>query len=387
MIPDSIRLSRVTSTAEWHKFLDSASSNFIHTVRDDRGIPTGDYVNVFDYTSSAKLIIEDPLILRTFKFHNLHKHLEWSGILLYTNNSFDLTNMDDIEVKAIDFVPMDLGSYSYTSINFKDESLHEDKEAYIPDIWSDERIENQHLQIQTGWYHTHHSLSGGAYFSGVDLPNLINQSKAYANSMYVGLIACHNHVWANKKDRWKARIAWRTKFNKKTGKYDLFNHRKKIAEFDEDVCIMTTCDVRFNFEVDETDHALQRYKTLFAPYAKHYFRRDLHVKDKYMEYFYQELTSNILSKWDAKKYYAWLSNYSDDLDWYIDSCRDIVLKTLSAGCYPFPEYEEFSYSDSFIVLKVLQRHFKDIASMPKNKLKTTLINNLKKYTLQHQASK
>lgn len=117
---------------------------------------------------------------------SLYPKTEWSGLAFYKKikpNKLGWTN----EWELVDFFPIDLGSSAATEFSGEQEMDMMDK------VYK----ENPKLrECYRGLIHSHHSLSGGAFFSGTDR----NHMKECANKVgYPSLVVAHDSTgspWA-----------------------------------------------------------------------------------------------------------------------------------------------------------------------------------------------
>ena len=109
---------------------------------------------------------------------------EWSGIMVYIADKFDLDKQEDFEFIPKFFIPMDLGTSAYTEFDY-DGNL-----ALAYDRAEELGISLEEIKI--GFIHSHHSM--GAYFSWTDKEELYENSKQAGVYLSLVVDTKANHV-------------------------------------------------------------------------------------------------------------------------------------------------------------------------------------------------
>jgi hypothetical protein len=118
-----------------------------------------------------KLLLSKEIQLQIDRAHTRVGAREWSGILFFSVVR-DTPDVEDLELKAEMFFPMDVGSEAFTSFD----ANHELLEIY--------RKYPQAMELRTGLIHTHHTMS--SFFSSVDERTLLENARFYP--FYLSLI-------------------------------------------------------------------------------------------------------------------------------------------------------------------------------------------------------
>ncbi len=311
--------------------------------------------------------------MRVIKLHNLHKNLEWSGKLLYIKNSFDWSKGNDIVVETLDFIPWDLGSAAFTSIDYTNPKLTVKTEEYIPDLWSDERVENDNLHVQNGIIHSHHNMQ--TFFSSTDQPTLIEKSQAFPYGMYLSLIVNHDITWSSKANRWKARIAWHS-FKNREDVWVIRVGNETIPCY-QNLCLWAECDVMFKFEVDKEDQTRLRYLELYPYFMENYFK-GISISQQFMNSVYFNLSKGKLKDFQPNQFTGWASSYLNISEWYHEKLTEAIkLSLTSTVLLPFSGYSDIKYPEEWIMMKIYAQHIKDLTYLPNYTLAKTLANTLK----------
>ena len=107
----------------------------------------------------AKLIISDKVHQKVhFMHHVVNNNIEWSGILQYKKISGNIENPETLVFEVVDFLPMDVGTSTYTEYDHADP-----EDDMLMDTWDKLGVDG----IRFGHIHTHHSMS--TFFSGTDM--------------------------------------------------------------------------------------------------------------------------------------------------------------------------------------------------------------------------
>lgn len=163
------------------------------------------WVNNFNYAKQEpslkrKTLDETPTILigKEFKskvdfLHSKVGAVEWSGVLVYKIIEGNIETPNKFIVEVVDIILMDIGSAAYTEYSLADAMS---KDNYVFDKISDIMMDDN---LKVGHIHTHHNMA--AYFSGTDLKELDDNTKAY--NYYLSLIVNFKDI-----NEWCAKIAF-----------------------------------------------------------------------------------------------------------------------------------------------------------------------------------
>lgn len=137
--------------------------------------------------NKANLIIPKKVQQQIDYLHEVVGNIEWSGMLL-TEIEGSLDNISALKVKVQDIFLCDVGTAAGTSYDNSDhiEALWEKFPDYSFTNTQRWDGKNNLKGVKLAQIHTHHTLSGGAYFSGVDLYDL--DVNASAHGLYISLI-------------------------------------------------------------------------------------------------------------------------------------------------------------------------------------------------------
>lgn len=296
-------------------------------------------------------------------------------------NSFDFRKPDDIKIVTEDFIPYDLGTYGATTIDYEIDEIREKIENYIPDYWSDERLLDDDLQIQNGIVHSHHEMD--TFFSTTDQPTLIEKSRAYPHGMYLSLIVNHDITWTRQDNRWKARIAWHTTKDKKTGEWVLRVGHEEIGRSDVAICVWVECEVVMNWEINNADQTVQRYKALYPYFANTYFG-NVSVSRKFMDEVYFYMSDGELLKWDPTSYQDWIEEYANVEEWYTSFIDQSIALVIDSGLAPFSGYSDINYSMDWVVTTIYLEHLKDLKKLKDKRLAVELATICKNYKIDNK---
>ena len=136
------------------------------------------------------LIVSSTLQDKIRFLHGRFFNREWSGPLIYTVQSGDLENPDDITIMAEDLFLMDIGTAGGTDFEMDEKSTIEMYDSHEGLMTGD---------MRTGLIHSHHNMK--SYFSSIDDSELVDNAKNY--NIYVSLIV-------NNKNQYVARVAFPT---------------------------------------------------------------------------------------------------------------------------------------------------------------------------------
>ena len=144
-------------------------------------------IKVIKLANKATMNIPINVIDQVDFLHRKIGSVEWSGILLVKIEG-SINNLTDLEVDVKDIFLCDIGTSVSTSYDNTDH--YEDLWELFPDydFLNDQRWDgkNNLVGYKMCQCHTHHTLNGGAYFSGTDMDDLkINSS---AHGLYISLI-------------------------------------------------------------------------------------------------------------------------------------------------------------------------------------------------------
>ena len=282
--------------------------------------------------------------------------MEWSGKLLYTKSSYDFRRKDLI-MHALDFIPWDLGDAISTTCRYSDPELSVGIEEYIPDAYSEERMDDDDLQIMSGLCHSHHNME--TFFSTTDQPTLIEKSRAFKYGAYLSLIVNHETVWSRSRD-WMARIAWHSTWNKKLNTWELRAGTEVVGTTTVPICVWIECPVSFSMETDSLDKDRQRYLQLYPLFINQFFTNKA-VRSGFMDELYKEFTGGKIKKWDVKKYEDWVSEYIDIDEWYGPVMDKAIAKLVDSGCVPFDNYCDIKYPIEWVQRKVMSAHLRHLS--------------------------
>ena len=138
----------------------------------------------------AKLIISDKVHQKVhFMHHVVNNNIEWSGILQYKKISGNIENPETLVFEVVDFLPMDVGTSTYTEYDHADP-----EDDMLMDTWDKLGVDG----IRFGHIHTHHSMS--TFFSGTDMSELHDNAPKY--DYYLSLIVDYKDP-----SKWLCKIA------------------------------------------------------------------------------------------------------------------------------------------------------------------------------------
>lgn len=118
-----------------------------------------------------KLIISKDILSKIAFLHSFFKKTEWSGILFY-NVEGSPSNLNEMEIRAENIYPMDVGTTASTNFEVGPEIMD------VYDAYPE--LEN----CQYGSIHTHHSMT--SFFSSTDEEDLFTNASLY--NYYLSLI-------------------------------------------------------------------------------------------------------------------------------------------------------------------------------------------------------
>lgn len=139
---------------------------------------------------NPKILLSKEFVERVDYLHDQIGDIEWSAILLYANKEGTIDTPEKWVIEIKDFILMNIGSSAYTEYDFTAE------DDYAAEKWQEHLLAGGKL----GHLHTHHSLSGGAYFSGTDMDEL--HDNAPNHNYYLSLI-----VSCKPMSNWVAKVA------------------------------------------------------------------------------------------------------------------------------------------------------------------------------------
>lgn len=189
----------------------------------------------------GKFIVSEQLQNEIDFLHSAIGSIEWSGILLYTVENKDVSNMKDIVFVGKHVYLMNIGSSATTGFEY--DGIIVDMYDDLPDMIDD----------NIGIIHSHHTMS--AYHSQTDLSDLDKNSSVY--NYYISLVVSFNKKYACK-------IAFPSK-GKVTREIELINtdgnkFSKKMVE-EESSILLSTIPVEFeNKDVKVEDWFVKRYE-------------------------------------------------------------------------------------------------------------------------------
>lgn len=142
--------------------------------------PKHEVVDITD--SKFTLIIDKELQAQIAYLHSKHEGIEWCGMLFYDIEAGDLTDLENMIVRAKRLYLVDVGSAGYTGGDL-DEKLLDFYDEY-PDA----------MDMRMGFIHTHHSMQ--TFFSGTDMQELHDNTEKY--NFYLSLIVNHKSQYCAK---------------------------------------------------------------------------------------------------------------------------------------------------------------------------------------------
>lgn len=142
--------------------------------------PKHEVVDITD--SKFTLIVDKELQAQIAYLHNKHEGVEWCGMLFYDIETGDLTDLENMVVRAKRLYLIDVGNAGYTGGDL-DEKLLDFYDEY-PDA----------MDMRMGFIHTHHSMQ--TFFSGTDMQELHDNTEKY--NFYLSLIVNHKSQYCAK---------------------------------------------------------------------------------------------------------------------------------------------------------------------------------------------
>lgn len=188
------------------------------------------------------------------KIDILHREtdVEWCGWVIYKPIEGSISKPETFKARVLDIYPMDIGSHAYTETeNSADEICKMNDRC--PDF----------LMNKYGLIHTHHNLSGGAYFSGTDEQELHDNVEHYSKggSYYLSLIvACD--------EKYVARIVKLIDIPSRNVKFKEEGHQKNKAIKFEATQAMLEIELDVKIEADEYPVLMERIDELKKQAAK-----------------------------------------------------------------------------------------------------------------------
>lgn len=142
----------------------------------------------YKFKEKGKLIITPRLAAQIDALHKAHPNKEWSGILIFEPINQEITEPDEVILKALAVFPMDFGSPGYTEYEVGEEILT----VYELFPETDPSVGTPTLRL--GQIHSHHNMS--SFFSGTDERELKDNAGKY--EYYLSLIVNHSGQYVAK---------------------------------------------------------------------------------------------------------------------------------------------------------------------------------------------
>jgi hypothetical protein len=196
-------------------------------------------------------VIVSPRLQQQIDFlHNKIGGIEWSGVLIYKIHQGDITDPENLVLRAEGLYLMHIGTSGGTRYETDEESAIELYDHY-PEL---EKLEEGY---RTGFIHTHHDMK--IYFSGVDDSELEDNTQNY--NIYLSLIVGFNLKYV-------ARVAFVTNIETTTKKiFKYKNVRDEDIEYPDEktetkkIIAYFDCDVAI--EHSELDQSfIERYQVI-----------------------------------------------------------------------------------------------------------------------------
>lgn len=183
--------------------------------------------------------------------HKQHaiKGLEWSAILLWSIESGEINDPENLVLNAEALYLMNIGSAGYTEYDFDAESLMEIMELYPK---ADPMLEEDETKRWImGHIHTHHNMS--AFFSGTDMDEL--RTNAPQHKYYLSLIVNYDKKYC-------AKLCVTGKQEATVIKTNSIFGSKNIEIPEKNVIYYIDCDIEMPESNNISDFFAERYELL-----------------------------------------------------------------------------------------------------------------------------